>query len=85
MKSSDSYAWCPECKKWVPFEDILYDEETRTSVCSYCLDGIETDFVYDPHHNQTQCIYCDSWDTTELAPDWRKFKCNECGEVFKIL
>lgn len=85
MKSSYAYSWCRECKKWVPVDYMLYDDETGLSVCSFCLEGTESDFVYDPHHEQTQCIYCDSYDTVELKPEWKKFKCNTCGEVFRII
>lgn len=62
-----------------------FEDGELIRVCSYCLDGTSDNnkFVYEPHHEETQCIYCDSWDTKELKPDWGKFECNNCHEIFR--
>lgn len=77
-------SWCPDCKRWVPEKRMNYFDGIR--VCTWCMEGTKQPegFVYDPYHESVQCIYCDSYDTVELRPHWRKFKCNECGEVFVI-
>lgn len=86
--SSIGRCWCPNCKKWVP-ESLMnhdYDEGGQLiRVCTPCLEGTadQNDFVYDPHFADVQCIYCDSYNTTELKPKWGWFQCNECGEVFR--
>ena len=89
MKANADYSmsWCQDCKCWVPAKELHYFDGFR--VCTWCMEGVQhpegTNFVYDPHHEQTQCIYCDSYDTTEQVPNWKTFKCNTCGETFKIL
>ncbi len=92
--ASDGWAHCPECKCWVPAESMNYDTEggVLTRVCNYCL-GIEelpwnpalnrAGFVYDPNHGKMQCLYCDGYNTEELVPDWGKFRCRDCGEIFR--
>lgn len=79
------YCWCPGCKKWVPEGLMNYDREEGTRVCTPCLEGTsdDNDFVVEEHHEDTQCIYCDSYDTTELKPNWLWYKCNNCGETFR--
>lgn len=76
--------WCQECKRWVPESKMNYFDGKR--ICQWCLDGVSTpeEFIYDPYHEGIQCIFCDSWDTTEQVPKWRTFKCNSCGEIFII-
>lgn len=83
MLNEMSFAWCQECKCWVPASKMNYFDGNR--VCQWCLDGVPTpeNFVRDPHHEQTQCIYCDSYDTVEQQPNWGTFKCNSCGETFR--
>ena len=89
MAADVGYCWCPSCKKWVPEKLMNYDTDTDTKklirVCTPCLEGTadENNFVYEPHHEDTKCIYCDSYDTTELPPRWRWFKCNNCGAEFR--
>ena len=54
-------------------------------VCIWCMEGTPQPLglVYDPHHEETQCIFCDSYNTTEQKPKWGMFKCNDCGEIFR--
>lgn len=79
---------CPVCKKWVP-EELMnrdYDDDGQLiRMCTPCMEGTSdaNSFVYDPHFGETECIYCGSHNTTEQAPKWRWFKCNECGETFR--
>lgn len=77
-------AWCQECKRWVPFQRMNYFDGHR--VCQYCLDGTSTpeSYIHDPYHDKVQCIFCDSYVTVELIPNWGTFKCNSCGEIFTI-
>ena len=84
MAGDTAYSWCQDCKKWVPAEEMNYFDGHR--VCTWCMEGTEPprDFVYDPHHEKTQCIFCDSYNTTEQKPNLGTFKCNDCGEVFKL-
>ena len=84
-----AYGWCPHCKKWVPAQLLMVDVDDDGSLirmCVPCMEGTSdsNNYVYDPHHEETQCIYCDSYNTTEQKPNWRTFKCNDCGEIFKI-
>lgn len=85
---SIEWSWCPQCKKWVPAKLMNYEIDERgmvIQVCTPCLEGTETDYVKDEEHGLTRCIYCDSSNTVELAPNWNKFKCNDCGETFRRL
>ncbi len=77
-------AWCQECCRWVPAHRMNY--LVSQHICQWCLDGVVTpeNMVHDPHHEETQCIYCDSYDTEEQAPNWGTFKCNSCGEIFTV-
>lgn len=76
-------SWCPDCKRWVPSNKMFYFEGTRA--CQWCLEGTEQPkMVIEQHHEDMQCIYCDSYDTVEQVPEWRKFKCNACGATFRI-
>lgn len=63
------------------------DPETgqRIRVCTPCLEGTadENSYTFEPHHEDVQCMYCDSYDTTELSPKWRWYKCNTCGVEFR--
>ena len=84
MKTSDAaMAWCPNCKCWVPFNQMQYFDGIRA--CEWCVEGTPQPegLVYDPYHEKTQCIYCDSYDTVELKPQWNVFKCSTCGEIFR--
>jgi len=77
---SDGYAHCPECKCWVPSDDMVYDYDDDgrlLKVCLYCLGEKELPynpalgrkgFVLDEHYGQVQCLYCDSWNTEEYDP-----------------
>lgn len=87
--SSHSFAVCPVCRCWVPANKIHYDrddDDRVISICDYCMgepipEGRK--FVHEPHWGETQCIYCDSWDTKWLPPyDKNKYRCNDCGEEF---
>ena len=84
---SIEWSWCPQCKKWVPASLMNrdFDEETGQLIrmCTPCMEGEESSYVEDPEHETVQCIYCDSADTTELAPQWNKYRCNACGETFR--
>lgn len=77
-----SRSWCQECRRWVPAHKMNYFDGMR--VCQWCLDGLPTpeEYVHDPYHGKTQCIFCDSWNTVEQAPQWGTFMCQECGEIF---
>lgn len=81
--ADQAYAWCPDCRKWVPAEKMNYFDGHR--VCTWCMEGMPQPpgLVYDPHHEETQCIFCDSYNTTEQKPKWGMFKCNDCGEIFR--
>ena len=85
---NSAFSWCPVCKKWVPEELMNTDVDEETGkvlrVCTPCIDGVETNYVLDEEHETVRCLYCDSVNTVELAPKWRHFKCNECGETFVI-
>ena len=65
------------------------DPETKiiTRVCTPCLEGTSehNNYVYEPHHEDTECVYCGSYDTVEQAPNWKWYKCNTCGETFRRL
>lgn len=75
-------AWCPDCKRWVPYKQMHYFDGLR--VCTWCMEGTQApvEYVLDAHHEQVQCLYCDSWDTYELVPNYLMFKCKNCGETF---
>lgn len=80
---------CPICKKWVP-ENLMHRDYDDTDghlirICIPCMEGTsdQNSYVYDPNHERTECVYCGSYDTTELRPRWLWFKCNECGETFR--
>lgn len=81
-------SWCPECQRWVPADsmNILQDDNRVLRVCTWCLEqnpfNTSEEFVLDEHHEDTQCIYCGSWDTTEQAPKWLQYQCNCCGATF---
>lgn len=88
MASDIGWSWCPHCKKWVPetIMSIDVDEDGRVlRMCEPCMDGTssESNYVYDPHHEEVQCIYCDSYNTVEQAPNWGTYRCEDCGETFK--
>ena len=76
-------AWCPNCRRWVLSNKMSYFAGMRA--CQACIEGVDSlEGVYEPYHESIQCIYCDSYDTVEQAPEWRKFKCNACGATFRI-
>lgn len=78
--------WCPQCKKWVPLKEMNYDfdeDGTLLRMCNFCMDGTENTCIEEPHHEETQCIYCDSYNTKELAPNWNRFECLDCGATFR--
>lgn len=83
-----AYSHCPYCKKWVPAGLMNYDidEETGmiTRICTPCIEGTsdQNSYIKDEHFGQTQCIFCDSWNTTYVGNN--QYKCNECEEVFVI-
>ena len=54
-------------------------------VCIWCMEGTPqpSGLVYDTHHEETQCIFCDSYNTIEQKPKWNWYKCNDCGEIFR--
>lgn len=85
-----SRSWCPECERWVPADsmNILQDGNRTIRVCDRCLEQNPFDsneeFVLDEHHEQTECIYCGSYDTVEQVPKWRWFKCGTCGATFRL-
>lgn len=89
MAGDQGWCWCPSCKKWVPEQLMNYDTDPETKiltrVCTPCLEGTSEDnnYVLDMHHEDVECIYCGSYDTTEQKPNWNWFKCNECGETFR--
>lgn len=76
-------AWCPDCKRWVPYKQMHYFDGLR--VCTWCMEGTQApvEYVHEPNHEKTQCVFCDSYNTTEQKPDWGTFRCNDCGEVFR--
>lgn len=79
-------SWCPICHRWVPASKMNYDVDDDGRIirmCGYCIEGVDTNFVKEEHHEQIQCVYCDSYDTVELAPQWNTYKCNNCGETFR--
>lgn len=88
MKTDIGMCHCPVCKKWVP-ERLMnrdYDDDGKLiRMCTPCMEGTSDNnkFVYDPHHEQTACIYCGSYDTVEQKPKWLWFKCNTCNNTFR--
>ena len=83
MKTEISYSWCQDCKRWVPAYHIHYFDGMR--VCTWCIEGTvqPEGLVLELHHEDIQCIYCDSYNTEEQCPNWNTFKCKDCGEVFR--
>nr|DAM75454.1 MAG TPA: NUDIX domain protein [Caudoviricetes sp.] len=85
----EGYCWCPGCMKWVP-EQLMNRErdlETRQliRICTPCLEGVSAtnSYVFDEHHEQTRCVYCRSYNTTELvSQQYNKFFCNNCRREF---
>lgn len=75
-------SWCQDCKRWVPTSQMQYFEGMR--VCTWCVEGTvqPEGFVHEPYHESIQCIYCDSYNTVELASKWNHYKCKDCGETF---
>ena len=82
-----SFSWCPDCKYWIPAEEMHYDicEDTGklTRVCSYCL-GLKplpnnASFVKDEERELVECVYCDSSNVEYLGTD---YKCKDCGSRF---
>ena len=77
---------CPECRKWVPAENMNYFDGLR--VCNWCLNQEQNEpphdkFVYDPYFGKVQCIICDSYETQEIVGTKPlKYKCRECEEEF---
>ena len=88
MPDMNSYSWCPVCKCWVWSDDMNYDTDDTGKllrICNYCMGKplpVSKKFVYEPYHESIQCIYCDSYNTEELAPQWGKYKCRDCEEEF---
>lgn len=87
--SESTFAWCPYCKRWVPADKMEYDEEIR--MCSWCSSDevTPTRYVYDPYHESTMCIYCDSYHTksievVDVQEGIHKYKCMDCGEEFVV-
>lgn len=78
--SEPSWCWCQDCKKWVPIQNMNYFDGMR--VCDWCLEGTvqPSGFIEELRHEDTQCIYCDSYDTVEQN---NMYKCNTCGETFR--
>lgn len=78
-----AYAWCQDCQRWVPAEKMNYFDGRR--VCQWCMEGTKSlkEYVYEPNHERTQCVFCDSYNTIEQKPNWGVFRCNDCGEIFK--
>ena len=66
-------------------ELMHYDSKTNSRVCDYCLDGFpdENPGPTEEHRDDTECIYCGSYNTTEQAPKWCWYKCNDCGATFR--
>ena len=85
MATDIAMAWCPDCRKWVPAEKMNYFEGFR--VCTWCMEGTAQPpgLVYEPYHEEVQCIYCDSYNTQEQVPQWGTYKCLDCGETFRRL
>lgn len=85
MATDIAMAWCQDCKKWVPANKMNYFDGFR--VCTWCMEGTEQPdgLVYDPHREEVQCIYCDSYNTQGQVPNWGTFKCLDCNEIFRRL
>lgn len=83
MAKDFGYCWCQDCRKWVPAEKMNYFNGYR--VCIWCMEGTPqpSELIYDPHHEETQCIFCDSYNTAEQKSQRLIFKCNDCGETFR--
>lgn len=84
-KHSFEYSFCPDCKKWIPANNMNYFDGIK--VCDWCLNqNQETPphdtFVYEPHYGKTQCIWCDSYETDYLGTIPKKYRCRNCGEEF---
>lgn len=87
MAIEQGWCHCPQCKKWVPEQLMNHDivDGKLIRVCTPCLEGTsdQNDYVYDPLHGKTKCIYCGSYDTVEQAPKWLWFTCQSCGKTFR--
>ncbi len=87
------YVWCPECKCWIPADDVVTEviDGNVVTVCSYCLGEKPLPynaylkrhgFVHDPNFGKVQCVYCDSYDTVENDTSGGYY-CNNCNEQFR--
>lgn len=86
--ANDGYAWCPGCRKWVPAELMNYDyddENNLVRICTPCLEGTsdQNNYVYDEHHEETECIYCGGWKSKPIKDKKYWYECPECGETFR--
>ena len=83
MSSEYAMSWCQDCRRWVPKNKMNYFKNLR--VCQWCLDGFITPekYIHDPHFEEVQCIFCDSWDTMQVQ-GYSTYKCNTCGETFVL-
>lgn len=79
-------SWCPQCRKWVPAKLMNYDYDDNgrlLRVCTPCLEGKEISYIEEPEHETVRCVWCDSTNVKELAPEWNKYWCNDCNETFR--
>lgn len=73
MSNPCSYAYCPECKCWLPADDVICERDEETGefvrVCVYCLENRqdENPGVYDPEASTYRCTWCESDNTTFLG------------------
>lgn len=56
-------------------------------VCTPCLEGTseQTKFIKEEYHEDTQCIFCGSYNTKEQFQKWSYYQCLDCGETFRRL
>ena len=86
--AAESYSWCPDCKKWIPGENMNYFEGMK--VCDWCLNQEQNKpphdrFVQDLYYGKKQCIMCDSYETEYIeGTKPKKYKCSECKEEFTL-
>lgn len=85
-----AFCWCPQCKYWVSSDMMEYetlDDGTPFRACIDCIEEVPMEnrekFIYDPHYDKMQCIFCDSYDT-EATSTPNTYQCNSCKDIFIV-
>ena len=87
--------WVPSKHMHYVYDETLKSEHMKgvvdgnIRICDNCLEATEQNpfpvfkpepFQYDPHREDVQCIFCDSYSTK--VTENGKYKCLDCGEEF---